>query len=898
MSAPASALHSLDDFTIPTPPRTLVSTRLYPPRLRANLVTRPHLVSALNDNPDRRLTLICAPAGYGKSTLVAQWLADLALPSAWATLEAGDNDPHAFFGLIVAALHSIDRGLAPATAALLNDGELGHADAIVHQLVEELSATTRSFVLVLDDYHTIEEPAIHQAMDILAQHLPLTMQLVLISRTRPPLRLARLHVSGELLELGRSDLQFTTAEALKFYQDYLGLDLMPSQVLLLQERVEGWVTGLQLVGFALRGRPRELVERFVEEFVGNADFGDRYLWEEVLQRQPDDVQSFLLRTSVLDRFTAELCDAVTEHQDGDDMIRRCERDNLFIIPLDRLGSWHRYHHLFADALRERLSRVATDGEIEGIHRRASEWLEANGQREDAIRHAIAGQMWDWAVGLLEDHCAMLFEHERVASLLTWLQGLPPKVVESSPRLAFWLAWAFGRTGQWSKGLRSLRVAEESWTAEDDPLGRGLVLLWYAGRSLYARDNRRAIEFAQQALDLFPADQPTERIIALMTRGIAHLCHGHLASAEAVLADVRTTIDATGRSWLQPFEMAQSAAVLALKGELLESTVLCRRVIQAAGDRPTEFWVVVALLQLGEIYLEWGLLDDAERCFRRADDLAEMTHALQWPPSIRVGLARVAWAQGRTEDAFDEIEKGIGLANQLGSLQEVRSIKAQQARFWLASRQLALARRWADSCGLDPYLPPEYERQVEHLTYVRLLLQDGRADLALRILQRIDEQAEATGRQGQRVEILLLTALAHKVQGNSADAFKSLHGALELGAPGGYLRLFVDEGEDVAALLRHAAGRVGYRDYAQRLLAEIGGAPGTELPHRSGTPEALSERELQVLRLVAAGLPNREIGQSLFISEKTVKTHLSNIMGKLGAINRTQAVEQARRLGLF
>jgi LuxR family maltose regulon positive regulatory protein len=322
------------------------------------------------------------------------------------------------------------------------------------------------------------------------------------------------------------------------------------------------------------------------------------------------------------------------------------------------------------------------------------------------------------------------------------------------------------------------------------------------------------------------------------------------------------------------------------------------VIQAAGERPTEIWAQVALHLLGNVYIEWGLLDDAERCLQRADDLADMTHSLQWRARIWGGLARIAWSRGAVEEAYEAIEQALDFANQFGTLQEVRNVKAQQARFWLASRQLALARRWADSCDLDPYLPPEYERQVEHLTHVRLLIHRGRSDLALRILQRIDEQAIASGRHGERVEILILTALAHKADDNAADAFQSLHGALELGEPNGYLRVFVDEGEELAPLLRHAAARVGRRDYVQRILAEIGASPAAKLQNQASTHDTLSDREIEVLRWVAAGLPNREVGQRLFITEKTVKTHLSNILGKLGATNRTQAVDQARRLGFL
>ena len=595
---------------------------------------------------------------------------------------------------------------------------------IVDRLIGELSIATRPFVLVLDDYHVIEEPDIHRAMDLLLQHIPMSMRLVLISRTEPPLQLARLRASGEICELGRQELSFTQAEALHFYQDSLGLDLTPSEVGIVRERTEGWVAGLYLAGFAMRGKPRELIKHYVEEFTANAQFGNQYLWEEVLQNQPDDVRSFLFRTSILDRFTASLCDAVTETQDSEEMMSRCERENLFILPLDEQGTWHRYHHLFAEILRDRLTRTASETEVSDLHLRASEWLETNGQIEDAVRHAIAGRVWDRATRLLEELCASLFERDDVATLRVWLEGLPPGILERSPRLAFWLAWALGRTGRWSEAMRILRSSEKAWTAASDRPSQGLLLLWHTARALYASDNRKAIEYADQALAHLSEDQPVERVFALMALGIAHMNRGEPSAAEQVFADVRLIIDTRSLNLLQPFEMAFSSMLLVQQGRLQDSTVLSRRVIRNSGEMPTEMWAQVARVQLGQVCLERGLLDDAHRWFQKADALAEKTRALQLRAQIRCGLARIAWARGEFEEALDEIDQAIDFAGQLGTISEVRSARAQQARFWLESHQLGLARRWADSCELDPYLPPEYERQEEHLTYVRLLIREG------------------------------------------------------------------------------------------------------------------------------------------------------------------------------
>src|SRR5215204_4636002 len=878
-------------------PPTLTSTRLYPPRLRSNLVERSSLIAQLSDDPERRLTVITAPAGYGKSTLATQVVARLALPTAWVRLEATDDSPRSFFDLVLAALQLIDRDLAADTATLLTQ-EGSDAETIVQQLIDDLSTTTRSFVLVLDDYHLIEALEIHQAVDLLLRRLPTAARLILISRTTPPLRLARLRTSGELLLVAQSDLQFTLEETLEYFHDSLDLDLTPSEVAVIHERTEGWVIGLQLVGSALRGRTREQTRQFIQEFVGSVELGDQYLWEEVLERQPEEVRDFLLRTAVLDRFNASLCDAVTETGTSDELLRHCERDNLFILPLAGQGAWYRYHHLFADALREQLGRTLSEEEITGLHHRASAWLEANGYFEDAIRHATAGRQWDHVIEMLEEVCAELFERDQIATLRHWLQGIPPQVVATSPLLSFWLAWAQGRTGRWAKGSASLRSAEEMWAATGDRMGEGLVLLWHAARYLWDLNNRRAVDYAQRALDYLPADRPTERILALMTLGIGHLHHGEPQAAEAAFSDVRTLIDTSTRSWLRPFEMTYSAAVLMQQGRLLEASMLCRQVIRPTGAEPIEIWAQTALYELGCIYLEWGLLDDARRALNRADERAEATQTLTWRSRIRVALARVMWAQGEREAALDEIERAIGFANQLGTLQLVRDAGAQQARFWLSSNRLALAERWADSCDLDPYMPPEYERQIEHLTYVRLLLQQNRPDLALAILQRIDQLAVETGRHGDRVEILLLTALAHKASDQATEAFTALHDALTMGSQGGYLQTFVAEKERLIPLLRHASARISHRDYVKSILAEMTHAAVATPLGPSDMPDALSEREVEVLRLVAAGLSNRDIGQHLFISEKTVKTHLSNIMSKLGVGNRTQAVERAQHLSVL
>jgi LuxR family maltose regulon positive regulatory protein len=843
------------------------------------------------------LTLICAPAGYGKSTLAAQWARQLPIPWSWVTFDEADNNPRSFFGLILAGLRRIDAQLCASTEELLSRPGPANARALAQQLTDDLSVATRPFAMVLDDYHTIVAPDLHEMVELLLQHATL-MRLVLVGRTEPPLRLARFRANGEICEIRQRELAFSDAETAQFYRRSFGLDLSPSEVGVLRARTEGWVAGLQLAGVALRGNLRAKRRQSALRFAGSGSIDDQYLWDEVLQAQPEKVRSFLLRVSVLDRFTAELCEAVTGRPDSDELIRRCDQNNLFVVPLDGIGAWYRFHQLFADVLRARLVSSISPEELDDLHQRASAWFEEAGLVEDAVRHAVAGHDWDRAIGLLEGRCATLYALDHVALLRDWLRGLPDLIFERSPRLAFWLAWASGRTGRWAEGEGPLLFAERAWTRANNRAGQGALLLWQACRALYRYDNVQAIDLAGRALALLPEERAVDRIYALATMANAHVFHGEPAIAEHAFAELRALAGAAGLPWFHLFEMAYSTLALIQRGRLRESAVLCRRVIQASGERPVEFWVQAALCHLGSIYLEQDRRDEAVECLRRADELAEMTGALHWRERICTGLARLAWVSGDRQAAFDLLERGQGYATQLGNEQQVRNIDVWRARFWLAANELGPVRRWANSFKWDASRPPDYERQVESLTYVRFLIRDGRADLALSILEAIGRQSRAAGRDGELVEVSILAALAHAARGNAADAGRSLQRALELGEPEGYVRVFVDEGQALASLVRHEALRDDQRAYAQRLVTENEGSAPADPPDPLDSPDMLSEREIEVLRFVSLGLTNAEVGAQLFISEKTVKKHMNNVLRKLGAVNRTHAVDRVRHLRLI
>jgi ATP/maltotriose-dependent transcriptional regulator MalT len=817
MSNPASLASST--VIANTPPE--LATKLYPPRLQKSHVARPRLDAWFGGKPSARVALVCAPAGAGKSALAAQWLARTGTAAAWVTLEASDGRPQPFFALVLAAIRAVDPELAPVTAALVSDPRAFETETVTQQLIAELSAASRPLTLVIDDYHNVESLDIHRAMSRLIQNMPAAMRLVIIGRDVPPLELDALDLNGELARLGQPELSFTRAEALGFYRQGLSLRLTEREVDGILTRTGGLAAGLQLAGVALRNRSRVRSGQSAPDIPSGPD-----LWETLLEGQPAEVQSFLLRTSILRRFTADSCDAVTGIGDSLDMIRRWEREGLFLEPLDDRGHWYRYHDLFADILRARLTRAVSEEELAELHRRASTWLETHGHVEEAVYHSMAAHDWDRAVTLLEAYCSGLFDRDHIATLRVRLEGLPDEIFARSPRLAFWLAWAIGRDGDWKQGFPLLEIAQAAWTSSDEAVGRGLIELWHAARAIYDFDSPAAIALADRALDSLPIQQETARVMALMTRGMGHLYSGEPAMSVQTFAEVRRMVDGSGQAWLRPFEMTYSAKAAAQQGQLPLAAGMSVAAVRGMGEPPVEIWAQPALTQLGDVLLEWGRLEDAQEAFSRALALAERSQALHWRSRIRIGLARTAWAGRDHEAALAEIDRALDAAETIGNVQDARSARAWQARFWLESGQLGQARRWADDSDLSSGLEPTYGQQVEYLTLARLLIRERQPDRARIILQRLADQADAAGRVSDLVEIEVLAAIALMAEGDHAGARNSLNHALELGRAGGFLRVFVNEGERLESLLRQKVADEEHRDYAARILEVVEGIPAS------------------------------------------------------------------------
>jgi LuxR family transcriptional regulator, maltose regulon positive regulatory protein len=794
---------------------------------------------------------------------------------------------------------------------------------VVTTLVNELAGVTEEVALVLDDYHLIQAPQVHQSLGFLLEHLPACLRLVLTSRADPPLPLARLRARGQLAELRERDLRFSPQEAAELLRIAVGPDLPEAAIAVLADRTEGWVAGLQLVALSLQGRGD--IAAFVEGFSGSHRYVLDYLTEEVLDRQPDEVRAFLLETSVLARLSGPLCEAVTGRADSQQRLEQVERANLFLVPLDEVRGWWRYHHLFADLLRARLAQEQPD-RLPGLHRAAAAWCEQHGLLDDAVRHALAAGDAAWAARLIEQHFdAMVWRSEDV-TFRRWLQALPAELVRSRPRLC--LAQAYGAilSGRLEAAEPLVADAERALaaTAEEpyEPsVGRALSLLANLPAAIALApallacergDAERTAEFAQQALTHLTDADRTLHHFARYYLTVADWLRGRLVEAEQALAGLAAEQVAAGARYLAAL-YHYLGQVQRARGHLGAALGTYERTFGVASQagRPLPP-AGIAHVDIAEVRYEHGELDAA---LDHATQGVALSRQLGWARQLAAGLALLAWirhAQGdragalvamREAERVQPSEAVVGLLNPLPAL---------RARLALAHGQVGDAARWVQQRGLTPDDQPSYPREGEYLVLARVLLAQQAPERALGLLGRLHALAAAQGRTGSVIEARALQALALSAGGDQAGALEALAEALTLGAPEGYLRVFVDEGPPMAALLHQLlAGRrrerpaaAVPREYLARLVEAFEQAG---LPVRApagggvvvaGLVEPLTARELEVLQLLAAGAPNRAIAEQLVVTQETVKKHLSHLFDKLGVANRTQAVARARQLGLL
>jgi LuxR family maltose regulon positive regulatory protein len=909
----------------------ILATRLYIPPPQPKVVLRPRLIERLNEGLHRKLTLISAPAGFGKTTLVGEWVASCERPAAWLSLDEGDNDPTRFLAYLVAALQTIAPNIGEGVLGALQSPQPPPTESILTALLNEITTIPDNFVLVLDDYHVIDAKPVDDALTFLLEHLPPRMHLVIATREDPQLPLARLRARGQLSELRAADLRFTSSEAAEFLTQVMGLYLSPEEIAALETRTEGWIAGLQLAALSMRGR--EDVPRFIRAFAGDNRYILDYLVEEVLQLQPERIRSFLLQTSILDRLSGPLCDAVTGQQEGNVLLETLERGNLFVVPLDDKRHWYRYHHLFADVLFAHLMQEQP-AQVPTLHRRASEWYEQNGLPADAIRHALAAEDFERAADLVELVAPAMRRSRQDATLLGWLKALPDELARTRPVLSVDYAGALFGTGQLEAVEARLRDAERWLEVTSDtgerpeaPAVAMVVVNEEEFRSLPARiaiyraahaqalgDVPGTAKYARRALDLLPEGEHFGRGAAAALLALAYWASGDLESAHRTFADGMASLQMAGNISDAISATLVLADIRMAQGRLHEAASTYERSLQLAKEQGEPLLRGTADLYVGmsELCRERGGLEAATQHLLRSKELGERAGLPENRYRWCVAMARIREAQGDLDGALDLLHEAEHRYMR-GYFPNVRPIAALKARMWVAQGRLAEALSWAREQGLSVADELSYLREFEHVTLARVLIAQYKSERversiheAMGLLERLLQAAEEGGRMGSVIEILVLQALAHEAQGESPSALVPLERALTLAELEGYVRVFVDEGMPMAQLLSEAAAHGIMPDYTAKLLAvfeaeEQKSADESHLPPAlpaQSLIEPLSQRELEVLQLIAQGLSNREISERLFLALITVKGHNRIIFRKLQVRRRTEAVARARELGLL
>lgn len=890
---------------------TLLSTKFFVPPVRPTLISRPRLLERLVHGLDGPLTLISAPAGYGKTTLFSEWRTGpgASIPLAWLSLDVDDNDPPRFYQYLLACLDSILPGAVQDLLPLLQSPEPLHPEAILIPLTNALAENKQDFVLALDDYHVIETDSIHGALTFLLDHIPPHMHLVILSRTDPPLPLARLRARRQMIEIREADLRFSPDEISAFINEEMGLSLSTEDLASLERRTEGWIAGLQLAALSLQGC--QDIHGFVSAFSGSHHYIMDYLAEEVLKLQPKQVSAFLLETSTLERLCGSLCEAVIEQDpvepvDGQAMLEALEEKNLFVIPLDDERHWYRYHHLFAEVLKKRLENQFPHL-LPQLHRRASLWYEQNGFISESVQQAILAGDQDRAAQLIEQNGCFLLISGEVATLLNWTSAIEFQS-ENHPWLAIQKAWALALTGNLDQVEPTLQAPEQLLSPLDPTIEvrtlRGTIAAARAQCANSQGNTQLAAEYAQRALELLPdcsSISQSIRSVATTILGDASWINGNLEQAvHAYREAIRIGREADN---LHMVIIANShlADILMEQGHLNRAASTYAQSLQMAvrpdGQRSPLAGSIYA--GLGRLAYECNRLNDADQYMQQCIDLCRKWGDTDPQAAAYAMLARLEQAQGNLEQA----QAAIWMAEQLASehpLSPQRSILVQSdlARFWLAQGNLERLSQLVQNSGLSIQDEIPYQQAPEYVILVRVLLAQNDYEAALMLSKRLLQQAETAGRLGLVIETLILQALALQGKKEPEAALMILERALSLAQTEGYVRVFLDEGEVMTRLLCQIQSRQVGRGYATDLLAQIGRISGMTQPSMQILIEPLTTRELEVLTFIEAGYSNQEISDKLFISIATVKRHISNIYAKLGVKSRTQAIAIGKELRLF
>lgn len=919
----------------------LLHTKLRLPFLRLELVPRPRLQEQIAQGLRGPLTLIIAPAGFGKTTLVASCITGCGMPVAWLSLDKNDNQVERFLNYLVATLQEADNTIGSEFARLMKEMQQVPPEGVLTSLINDLDTTGREIVLVLDDYQFIHNQTVHEVVAFLLEHCPNTLHLVIATRSDPPLPLARLRARGQMVELRAADLRFTELEAARFLNDVMGLQLDAGSVAVLEERTEGWIAGLQMA--ALSMRHREDVLGFIEGFSGTNRYILDYLLEEVLAGQSPEIQRFLLCTSILERLTALLCDALLKDEVGElsfipsyslrtslqpssIILDYLERANLFLVPLDDERQWYRYHHLFADLLRARLDQIYP-GLAPQLHARAAVWHEQNRSIVEAIHHASMVPDDEMVERLIKQNYLEMMNRGEMSWVRFWMGNLSKERIYRRPWLCLYEAMNRSWFGQLEEANLLLNEAEKRIRAEGSATGAQSMLGYHAyvksRVTAMQGDTRRAIEFCLTARENAPADNLDLQIDFSITLGYEYFLYGDFSNANQILNE---TIQSgyIARAINNPVAayclLARSQAY---QGRLHEADDLLQKAVQLCHEPGGQYLGVVGLVEVetAALLCEWNDVDAALVRLKGGMDCLPMWGKADDFCLAYVTLARIQLALGNRADAAGAIEKAAQLIQTCGVFSEARSaVETAQVKMWLVQEDWSAIDRWVATLEkrFSSHDPFRYEDELTHITQARVFIAQNKPDEAIRLLSSLEESAQSGGRQGRLIEITIPKALALQETGDSGQAILALTECLALAEPSGYVRIFLDEGQPMQMLLAqwlaHAsAGPL--RDYAIRLLSQFDAEPHVvtalqEKASQAGDPSArlrqsglalvepLSQRELEVLHLMALGRTNQEIAQELIVAPGTIKAHTASIYRKLEVANRTEAVARARQIGIL
>ncbi|MBE7434581.1 MAG: helix-turn-helix transcriptional regulator [Anaerolineales bacterium] len=910
-------------------PASVLATKFFIPLLPPKVVARSRLVKQLSDGltTGHKLTLISAPAGFGKSTLVSEWIVNCGQQAAWLSLDENDNDPVRFLIYVISALQKISPNLGAGLLDALQSPQSPPIETVSTALLNEITILSNNFILVLDDYHLTDSKSVDDALTFLIDNLPPQMHLVITTREDPALPTPRLRARNQLTEIRASDLRFTPSEAVEFLNQVMGLNLTEEEVAALDKRTEGWIAGLQLAALSMKGQ--QDVHGFIQAFAGDHRYIVDYLVEEVLRRQPEPVRNFLLQTSILERLNGPLCDAVTIQPGSKSKLEQLQRGNLFLIPLDDKREWYRYHHLFADVLRMHLTTEQPE-QVSTLHRRASEWCEKNNLTTEAIHHALVGADFERAAGLIELTAPVMRMNRQEAMLLSWMKSLPEEIFQYRPMLSIEYVGALLSNGK-IEGVEVLLQNAERWLdtmkeehgqASEMVIVRedgfvqlpGAIAMYRAGLAVSAGNVPDTMKYAQQVLDLTPEDDDIVRGAAAALMGLASWTAGNLDAAYQSFADGMAHLQKAGHISDAIGGSVYLADIRIVQGRLYDAMHIYKRGLQLAAEHGTSKIRGTADMYVGlsELELERNNLNIAIQHLSKTKEQGEHTGFPQYPFRWRVAMAGIQENQGNIDDALQLLDEAEHRYTADFS-PNVRPIPAIKVRVWIKQGELDRAINWARERKLSIEEEPSYLREFEQITFARILLSkyqrehvENSLKEAIGLLDRLLKAAEAGGRNGSVIEILVLQALAYQLQEDMSAALSSLEHALKLAESEGYIRMFVDEGADMETILREVAARKIMPEYTSKLLAAFEAerkgigeeTPPSAEPVSGSLIEPLSQRELDILRLFKTELSGPEIAQELVIALSTVRTHIKSIYNKLNVNNRRAAVKRAIELGLI